>query len=129
MKRLWRDYSLFWVMLLIFMVAITIESVLEYRHMSTEYQWHGEMLSMSDFWLGFTRILAGRIAASVLVLIIFTVSRAYFVYKGSSVSKDGPEERKALLEAIQEDLADLRKERLEHPRGLTRRPSTPSELN
>jgi hypothetical protein len=111
MKRLWRDYSLFWVMLLIFVVALTIEGVLEYRHMTTEYRWHGEALTRGTFWLSFVRILAGRIAASVLVLIIFTVSRAYFVYKGSSVSKDGPEERTALLKAIHDDIAELRNQR------------------
>ncbi len=111
MKRLWRDYNLFWVMLLIFAVAVTIEGVLEYRHMATEYRWHGEVLAMGTFWLSFLRILSGRIAASVLVLIIFTVARAYLVYKGSSVSKDGPERRMALLEAIHEDIAELRKQR------------------
>src|SRR3712207_1353730 len=110
MKRLWRDYNLFWVMLLIFVVAVIIESVLEYRHLATQYRWHGEVLTMRDFWLGFVRTLSGRIAASVLVLIIFTVARAYLVYKGSSVSKDGPEERTALLKAIQDDVADLRKQ-------------------
>ena len=72
MKRLWRDYSLLWVMLLIFVVTVAVESVLEYRHLATEYRQHGEVLSMGDFWLGFVRILSGRIAASVLVLIIFT---------------------------------------------------------
>src|SRR5688500_18479056 len=83
MKRLWRDYTLFWVLLLIFAVAVSIESVLEYDHMRTAYRWHGEVLTMRDFWLGFARILGGRIAASVLVLIIFTVARAYFIYQGS----------------------------------------------
>jgi hypothetical protein len=111
MKRQWRDYNLFWVMLLIFVVAVTIEGLLEYRQMATEYRWHGEVLTMSAYWLGFVRILAGRIAASVLVLIIFTVARAYLVYKGSSVSKDGPEARTALLKAIQDDIADLRRQR------------------
>ena len=111
MKRLWRDYNLLWVMLLIFIVAVVIEGVLEYRNMATQYRWHGEALTMGAFWLSFVRTLTGRIAASVLVLIIFTVARAYFVYKGSSVSKDGPEERHALLKAIQDDIAELRKQR------------------
>ena len=111
MKRLWRDYTLFWVLLLIFVVAVAIESVLEYRHLTTQYRWHGDVLSMRDYWSGFLRVLAGRIAASVLVLLVFTVTRAYFVYKGSPVSKDGPEERTALLKAIQDDIADLRKHR------------------
>ncbi len=111
MQRLWRDYNLLWVMVLIFVVAVTTESLLEYRHMALEYHWHGAVLSLRAFWLGLLRILAGRIAASVLVLIIFTVARAYFVYKGSSVSKDGPEERRALLEAIQQDLTAVRNER------------------
>ena len=111
MKRPWRDYSLFWVMLLIFVVALAIEGVLEYRHTSTEYRWHGEVLTMGTFWLSFARLLAGRIAASVLVLLIFTVARAHFVYKGSPVSKEGPEERTALLKTIQDDIAELRNQR------------------
>jgi hypothetical protein len=94
MQRLWRDYTSFWVMLLIFAVAGTIEGVLESRHVANKYQWHGEVLTMGTFWLSFLRILSGRIAASVLVLIIFTMARAYLVSKGSSVSKDGPELRK-----------------------------------
>ena len=108
MRRLWRDYSLLWGMLLLFVVAVALASVLEYRHLTTEYRWHGAVLTMGDFWLGFVRILAGRIAASVLVLIIFTVARAYLIYKGSSVSKDGPEERTARLKTIRDDLAALR---------------------
>ena len=111
MKRLWRDYNLLWVLLLIFLIAVVVEGVLEYRHTASQYRWHGEVLSMGEFWLSFARLLAGRIAASVLVLIIFTVARAYFVYKGSPVSKDGPEERTALLKAIQDELTDGRKQR------------------
>ena len=111
MKRLWRDYNLFWVMILIFIVTLSIEGVLEYRYTASQYRWHGEVLSMGDFWLSFARLLAGRTAASVLVLIIFTVARAYFVYKGSPVSKEGPEERHALLRAIHDEVTDGRKQR------------------
>ena len=111
MKRLWRDYSLLWVLLLVFLVMLGIESVLEYRHMATHYRWHGETLTLSDYWLGFVRIFAGRVAASVLVLVIFTLARAYFIYKGSPVSKDGPAERTAMLKAIQADITDLRQQR------------------
>ena len=111
MKRLWRDYNLLWVMLLIFVVTFALETVLGYDDLATHYRWHGEVMTAGDFWLGILRQLAGRVAASVLVLIIFTVARAYLIYKGSPVSKDGPEERTALLKAIQDAIVVPRKAR------------------
>lgn len=110
MKRLWRDYNLLWIMLIVFVVTLAIESVLGYKETATQYRWHGETLTMGEFWLGFVRQLCGRVAASVLVLIIFTVARAFFVYKGSPVSKDGPDERTALLKAIKDELTGRRQE-------------------
>lgn len=110
MKRLWRNDSLLWVMLLILVVMFIIESGLSYRETATMYRWHGEVMTMTDFWLGLLRQVAGRVAASVFVLIIFTVARAYLVYIGSPVSKDGPDERTALLRQIQQDIVDLQKQ-------------------
>jgi hypothetical protein len=112
MRRVLRDYSLFWGMLLIFIVAIAIESVLDYRHLAHEYRWHGETLGMLDFWLSFARTLSGRVAASVLVLIIFTVARAKLIYRDSPVSKDGQEEMREILKRILHDVIWLAEERL-----------------
>jgi hypothetical protein len=111
MKRLWQDYSLLWVMLIVCVVTSGLESVLTYSEMERTYRWHGDTLTMKDFWLGFIRQFSGRVAASVLVLIIFTVARAFYIYKGSPVSKDGPDERTALLKAIRDDVAGLRRPR------------------
>jgi hydrogenase-4 membrane subunit HyfE len=111
MKRLWRDYNLLWVLLIIFVATLAIEGALSYREMSNMYRWHGEVLTMGRFWLGFIQQLAGRVAASVLVLIIFTVARAYFIFRGSPVSKDGPDERTDLLKTILAEITGQRRER------------------
>lgn len=109
MRRLLRDYSLFWGMLLIFVVAVAIESVLDYRYLAHEYRWHGEQLTMLDFWLGFVRSLSGRVAASALILLVFSWARARWVYRGSPVSKDHQDdirETLARLEIMQDAILD-----------------------
>lgn len=110
MTKLWRDYSLLWVMLVIFAATMAVESFLRYSQMETEYRWHHDILTMHAFWLSVVQQLAGRIAASILVLIVFTVLRAWFVYTGSPVSKDGSEERTSLLKIIRANVDDLRTE-------------------
>jgi hypothetical protein len=72
------------------------------QHGSHEFSTIWDSIADADFWEAFWQSTLENWQSEFLQLGSFVIAAAYFVYKGSSESKDGDERMEAMIRAIAE---------------------------
>jgi hypothetical protein len=87
-------------------IAQFVTEIIEFRN---EAQSHGESFTWGDFLPAFGQATFENWQSEFLQLLTFVALTSFLIHGGSPESKDGDEEMQSKLDAIQEELKQLRR--------------------
>jgi hypothetical protein len=111
LRNLVSNYSLSLTLAALFLVSWVAQFVFEWIHFRDEAQEHGSSFQFWEFFPGFWQSTLENWQSEFLQLFAFVTLTAFLIHRGSPESKDGDEEMQAKLDAIQEELKELRRVR------------------
>ena len=110
MRHLWRNYSLGIVLLALFLGSWVVQTVAGWREFAAEQASHGQAVAVLGdggyVWV-WARTTFENVTSEFLQLFAMVVLTAYFIFKGSTESKDGQERMQASLDRIERRIRDL----------------------
>jgi hypothetical protein len=109
--RMVSNYSLSLTLAALFIASWVGQFVFEWIHVRDEAQQHDQSFQFWEFFPGFWQSTLENWQSEFLQLFAFVTLTAFLIHRGSPESKDGDEEMQAKLDAIQEELKELRKVR------------------
>jgi 4-amino-4-deoxy-L-arabinose transferase-like glycosyltransferase len=110
MRRLWKDYNLSIVLLVLFLVSWAVQTWAGWMNFSADQLEHGqaaEFFGASGYVWQWAAATFENWQSEFLQLLTFVVLTAFLIHKGSHESKDTDEEMMALLKRIDQRLGAL----------------------
>jgi len=106
-RSLWREFSLSFALLILFLVSWIGQGVAEWQVATDEANTHGEEPAVGDFMGEFAQSTLENWQSEFLQLFSFAALAALYIHKGSAESKDSEEKIEASLRRIEEHLGTL----------------------
>ena len=104
MRYLWRNYSLGIVLFALFLGSWVVQTVAGWREFAAEQASHGQAVAVlgdGGYACVWARTTFESVTSEFLQLFAMVVLTAYFIFKGSTESKDGQERMQASLDRIE----------------------------
>ena len=108
--RIFRDYALGWVLLVLFLVSWVGQTWVGWREFAAEQQAHGQAAQVfgpEGYAWNWGRATLENWQSEFLQLLAFVVLTSFLIFKGSAESKDGDEEMKQSLARLERRLEAL----------------------
>lgn len=106
-RSLWREFSLSFVLLILFLVSWAGQGLAGWQVATDEARAHGEEPAVGDFVSEFAQSTLENWQSEFLQLFSFAALAALYIHKGSAESKDSEEKLEASLRRIEEHLGTL----------------------
>lgn len=109
LSRFFSGYSLSLTLLALFLVSWAGQFISQWIEVRNEAQQHGGTFQFSDFAPAFWQATFENWQSEFLQLLAFVVLTSFLIHRGSPESKDSDEEMRTKLDAIHEELRELRR--------------------
>jgi hypothetical protein len=106
-RRLWREFALSFVLLLLFVSSWIGQGIAEWQVFTDDQRAHGEEPAIGDFMSEFAQSTLENWQSEFLQLFSFAALAALYIHKGSAESKDSEEKIEASLRRIEAHLGTL----------------------
>jgi hypothetical protein len=110
MKRLWREYSLGWVLLALFLASWVMQSWAGWREFEREQRTHQEsaqVFGTDGYVWTWAEATFENWQSEFLQLFAFVTLTTFLIFRNSPESRDGDEEMKETLARLERRLEDL----------------------
>ncbi len=101
MKRLWENYSLSIVLIGLFLGSWLLQGITQWQELHGEALQHGQTLTGSDFLWAFGQATFENWQSEFLQVVTFVWLSKNFIHRESPQSRDGDDEMKRKIDAIQ----------------------------
>jgi len=112
MEKLWRDYNLSIVLLILFLVCWIIQTWVGWQKYAAEQEAHGqaaEVFGDDGYVWDWGQATFENWQSEFLQLFTMVTLTSFLIHKGSAESRDGQDKMEAMIKNIQEELKELKK--------------------
>jgi hypothetical protein len=118
MKRLWRDYSLGWVLLALFLASWAVQSWTGWREFKSEQRTHqesAEVFGSDGYVWTWAESTFENWQSEFLQLFAFVTLTTFLIFRNSPESRDGDEEMREMLARLERRLETLQAKNVVEP--------------
>jgi hypothetical protein len=130
MKRLWRDYSLGWVLFALFLASWAIQSWTGWQEFKSEQRTHqesAEVFGSDGYVWTWAESTFENWQSEFLQLFAFVTLTTFLIFRNSPESRDGDDEMREMLARLERRLEDLQATNVVEPSSSGNEPGLKSQ--